>query len=137
MIDIADLLIKHEGLRLHPYTDTVGKLTIGVGRNLIDRGITKGEALIMLEHDIADFTKQLSERLYWFDEQPENVKLVLIDMCFNLGLVGLLTFHNTLEHIKQGQYELASREMLQSKWAGQVGNRAIELSEILKSKVNK
>ena len=134
-MNITDLLIRHEGLRLHPYTDTVGKLTIGIGRNLIDRGITKGEALIMLEHDIADFTKQLSERLYWFDTQPENVKLVLVNMCFNLGLAGLLTFHNTLEHIKQGQYELAAKEMLLSKWARQVGNRAIELSEILKNKV--
>jgi lysozyme len=134
MIDIADLLIKHEGLKLHPYRCTAGKLTIGVGRNLEDRGITKGEALIMLEHDIADFTKQLSERLFWFDTQPEFAKLVLIDMAFNLGLNGLLKFHNTLEHIKQGQYELAAKEMLLSKWAQQVKNRATELSEILKNK---
>jgi lysozyme len=134
MTDIADLLIKHEGLKLFPYHCTAGKLTIGVGRNLEDRGITKGEALIMLEHDIADFTKQLSERLYWFDDQPQFAKVVLINMAFNLGMAGLLKFHNTLEHIKQGQYELAAKEMLLSKWAKQVGTRATELSNILKNK---
>jgi lysozyme len=133
METIKDLLIKHEGLRLFAYKDTVGKTTIGVGRNLDDRGISKEEALIMLDRDIEDFTQQLSERLFWFDQQPDKVKIVLINMAFNMGLAGLLTFRNTLEHIKNGQYDLASKEMLQSKWASQVGKRAIELSNILKS----
>ena len=131
MSEISDMLLKHEGIRLHPYHDTVGKLTIGVGRNLDDRGITTDEAMFMLNNDITDFTLQLSDRLYWFDAQPERVKLVLIDMAFNMGIGGLLTFKNTLEHIKNGNYKLASEEMLQSKWAKQVGNRARELSNIL------
>jgi lysozyme len=133
MMDIAELLIKHEGLKLFAYKCTAGKTTIGVGRNLDDRGITRGEALIMLEHDIADFTKQLSERLYWFDDQPEKAKAVMISMTFNLGLSGFLKFINTLEHIKQGQYSLAAADMLQSKWSMQVGKRATELAEILRS----
>ena len=132
-MNIKDLLIKHEGLRLYAYKDTVNKTTIGVGRNLEDRGITREEALLMLDNDIKDFTNQLSERLYWFDAQPDKVKLVLVNMAFNLGLAGLLQFHNTLEHLKNGNYELASKEMLDSRWAKQVGNRAIELSEILKA----
>lgn len=133
MSEITDILIRHEGLRLRVYNDSVGIPTIGVGRNLVNRGITKDEAMYLLENDIKDFEKQLSERLYWFDAQPEKVKLVLTDMCFNLGLSGLLQFHNTLEHIKNGEYQIASEEMLLSKWAKQVGTRAIELSEILKS----
>jgi lysozyme len=132
MENIRELLIKHEGMRFFPYNDTTGHLTIGIGRNLYQRGITEGEALLMLENDINDFTKQLSERLFWFDSQPENVKMVLIDMAFNMGLGGLLTFHETLEHIKNGNYIEASKSMLNSKWAIQVGVRAIELSDIMK-----
>jgi lysozyme len=132
-IKLSDLLIKHEGVRLFPYHDSTGHLTIGVGRNLNERGITKDEALMMLENDIEDFTIQLSERLYWFDQQPDIAKMVLIDMAFNMGLNGLLTFHNTLEHFKNGNYKEASKSMLNSKWAVQVGVRAIELSDLIKN----
>jgi lysozyme len=128
---IKDLLEKHEGFRRFPYKDTVGKLTIGIGRNLVDRGISRMEALYLLENDIADFTIGLSERFYWFDDIHPEAKKVLIDMAFNMGINGLATFKQTLEHIKNHNYKEASKTMLQSKWASQVGNRALELSEIL------
>lgn len=133
--DIHTLLIKHEGMRLFVYNDTMGIPTIGVGRNLRDHGITEAEARYLLENDIKDFTQQLSESLYWFDDTPDTVKLVLTDMCFNLGIAGLLQFHKTLEHIKNENYNEASREMLKSKWAKQVGARAVELAIILKSTI--
>lgn len=133
MTDISALLEKHEGFRQFPYMDTTGHLTIGIGRNLKDRGITKAEALYLLQNDIADFKKQLDDRLYWFENCPDAVKDVLIDMCFNLGLNGLLQFTRTLEHIKNENYMLAAEEMLKSKWAKQVGTRATELAEILKN----
>jgi lysozyme len=133
MINIRDMLIKHEGLRKFVYRDSVNKLTIGVGRNLEDRGITEDEAMFMLKNDIEDFTKQLSDRLFWFDTAPEEVQIVLIDMAFNMGVGGLLTFTQTLEHLKNENYELASKSMLDSQWARQVGNRAIELSNIIKN----
>lgn len=131
--DLSTLLIRHEGMRLFVYNDSVGIPTIGVGRNLKDRGITEAEARYLLENDIKDFTKQLSDRFYWFDAAPDTVKMVLTNLCFNMGLAGLLTFTNTLEHIKNENYEAASIAMLDSKWAAQVGARAIELSIILKS----
>jgi lysozyme len=129
---IQELILKHEGLRLFPYTDTVGKLTIGVGRNLIDRGITKDEALVLLDNDIKDFTAKLKVAIPWFDTAPDKVKLVLIDMAFNMGIAGLLQFKNTLEHIRLGQYNEAAEDMLKSLWAKQVGVRAIEDSNLLK-----
>jgi lysozyme len=89
------------------------------------------EALYLLENDIADVTKQLSERLYWFDALPDDAKNVMIDMAFNMGVFGLLQFHNTLEHIKQGDYKEASKDMLNSLWAKQVGVRALKLADIL------
>jgi lysozyme len=132
MKSIAELLEKHEGFRQFPYRDTTGHLTIGIGRNIEERGITRAEALYLLQNDINDFKRQLSDRLYWFDNCNEQAQVVLIDMCFNLGLTGLLQFTKTLEHFKNENYRLASEEMLKSKWAQQVGERAVELSNILK-----
>lgn len=128
---ITDLLKKHEGLRLKPYRDTVGVLTIGYGRNLESRGITKQEAEMMLDNDIKWFTAQLRSELPWFDSKPENVKCVLVNMAFNLGVGGLLGFKNTLKAIEEDRYDDAAHSMLKSMWAQQVGMRASELSELL------
>jgi lysozyme len=133
MSKISDMLEKHEGFRQFVYKDSLGIETIGIGRNLKSRGVTRAEALYLLENDIADFTKQLRDRLYWFDSIHEDAQLVLIDMAFNMGLGGLMTFTQTLELIKNENYKKASETMLQSKWAQQVGTRAIELSNILKN----
>ena len=133
MINISQMLEKHEGFRQYVYKDSMGIETIGIGRNLKNRGITRAEALYLLENDIKDFTKQLRDRLYWFDSIHPDAQMVLTDMVFNMGLGGLLTFHTTLEHIKNENYKAASETMLQSQWAKQVGVRAIELSDILRS----
>jgi lysozyme len=130
--EITALLIQHEGLELKPYKDTVGKLTIGVGRNLEDRGITRPEALYLLGNDIADFTAQLGARLPWIGSAPRDVQTVLIDMAFNLGVDGLLQFKNTLALIKAKRYTEAAAAMLDSLWAKQVGTRATDLSNIIK-----
>jgi lysozyme len=133
MSKISDLLEKHEGYRQFVYKDSMGIETIGIGRNLKNRGVTHAEALYLLENDITDFTKQLHDRLYWFDSIHPDAQMVLLDMAFNLGIAGLMTFTQTLEHIKNENYLKASETMLQSKWAGQVGKRAVELSNILKA----
>jgi lysozyme len=80
-------LVRHEGLRLKPYRCTAGKLTIGVGRNLEDKGISQQEAYELLENDIRECEVQL------LTEIPDiylsldiNRKVVLINMCFNLGI---------------------------------------------------
>jgi lysozyme len=133
MESISDMLVRHEGLKLKVYNDSVGIPTIGVGRNLRDRGLTKDEAMYLLANDIKDFASQLTKALPWYATLPEAAKTVLLDMCFNLGLGGLLGFHTTLDNIKAGNYKAASESMLKSKWADQVGYRAVELSSILKN----
>ena len=133
MPTIQDQLTLHEGKpRLKPYPDTKGKLTIGVGRNLTDRGITSLEASILLAHDIAYFEIQCS-RLPWFPGLDPIRKRVLIDMCFNLGFEGLLMFQTFLKLCANQQWEAAAIDMLQTKWAMQVGSRATRLSEMLRS----
>ncbi len=126
-------LVRHEGLRLKPYRCTAGKLTIGIGRNLEDRGISQKEAYAMLERDILDFEQQLLNEIpEVYNKLDEVRQSVLLNMCFNLGIKGLLEFKNTLAFIDAGDWERAANGMLASKWAKQVGRRAIELSEMMR-----
>lgn len=127
------LLVKHESYRQFPYTDTTGHLTIGIGRNLTDRGISTKEAYQLLDEDILYFTSKLNINLPFFNELDESRKIVLIDMCFNLGVRGFMSFKRMLAALAERDYETAAKEMLDSKWAQQVGNRAIELSNIMRT----
>jgi len=131
MLEIEEMLIEHERLRLKVYTCPAGKITIGVGRNLQDRGITKNEVMLLLKNDITYFDFELKNRFPWFTELSRNRQNILIDMAFNLGIAGLLKFKKTLKYIEMCDYVSASQEMLKSKWAKQVGFRALELSEML------
>jgi len=128
---LKDMLVRHEGLRLKPYKDTVGKTTIGVGRNLDDNGISKTEAMQLLENDIQSATDDLNTSLPWTANLDWPRRAVLINMTFNLGIYGLMGFHDTLNAIQDGKWQSAHDHMLASKWARQVGPRAIELARII------
>ncbi len=123
MDDLKAILRKDEGYDNMPYIDTVGKLTIGYGRNLQDNGISKEEAEFMLDNDIKRSIKDLSS-YSWYINQPEQVKLALVNMCFNMGLPRLLTFRKMIAALIEKDYVKAAKEALDSKWAHQVGNRA-------------
>jgi lysozyme len=121
----------HEGERLKPYRCTAGKLTIGVGRNLEDRGITAEESAYLLANDIAREERALIQALPWVAQLDEVRQRVLLDMAFNMGLGGLLQFKNTLATIKAGDYAKAATMMLDSRWARHVGQRAERLSRMM------
>jgi len=125
-------LKRHEGLKLKPYRCTSGKLTIGWGRNLEDRGISIEEASILLYNDIRNAEEGLKKSLSSWNRLPGKVQGVLINMAVNLGLPGLLGFKKTLIYIENGDYTKAAEEMLNSRWAVQVGYRAEELAKIIK-----
>ncbi len=129
---LAEDLLRDEGLRLKPYRCTAGRLTIGVGRNLDDRGITESEALLLLDNDIKDCWGRLAAAQPWVLAAPEVVQEVLVNMCFNLGLAGLLGFRQTLALLQAGRSAEAAVAVLRSKWAGQVGARAERLAQRLR-----
>ena len=131
MESLKEQLIRHEGLRLTVYDCPAGYKTIGVGRNIEQKGITEDEALYLLGNDIGYFTEQLEDNLIGFQELPEDKKAVLVNMAFNLGVNGLLKFKKMLAAVLEERWEDASSEMLNSRWADQVGNRAIELAEVM------
>ena len=128
----AELIKKHEGLRLKPYKCTAGKLTIGYGRNLEDNGISRYEADQMLFSDIQKCYTELVKLPFW-NQLNEARKAVLLDMCYNLGITRMKTFKKMLAALEVGAYNRAAKEMLDSKWAFQVKTRATELAEIMKT----
>ena len=125
-------LERHEGLRLKPYLDTVGKLTVGYGRNLEDVGISRDEADFMLDNDIDQVERQLETVDEYRDLDPVR-QTVIANMAFNLGFAGLMGFKNMRSAIDRRDWDRAADEMLNSKWARQVGVRAVELSEIMRT----
>lgn len=133
MRSLTEQLVRHEGLRLNPYFCTAGKLTIGVGRNLEANGISKAEAYFMLENDIVKIINELDEHLPWWKDLSTVRQHVLVDMAFNMGTFGLMKFQKTLAAIKEERYADAAVEMLDSKWAKQVGNRAVSLSRAMET----
>lgn len=128
LTSLKEQLIKHEGIRLKAYRDSVGILTIGVGRNLEAVGITAEEAMAMLDHDIARTIEDLQAQFLWYPSMDGIRQMVLINMAFNLGLGGLCKFKKFLAHVQAGSYAEAAAEMLDSAWAVQVGKRAQELA---------
>lgn len=125
-------LIDHEGLRLKPYRDTVGKLTIGVGRNLDDVGITESEARTLLENDISTVCRELDRALPWWRDLSEPRQRALADMAFNLGTPRLLGFKRMIAALERKDYEEAANEMLLSQWADQVKSRAVRLAAAMR-----
>jgi lysozyme len=121
-----------EGKRRKPYVDTVDKVSIGIGRNLTDNGVSDAEIDFMLENDIDGVEADLDRHIFWWRSMDEVRQRVLANMCFNMGITRLMGFRNTLHWMKQGRYAAAADGMLMSKWASQVGARATRLARMMR-----
>lgn len=132
-MNVVELIKKHEGLRLKPYTDTTGHMTIGYGCNL-SAGITEAQASALLALKFNDILSELN-KYSWFNTVNEARRAVLTDMAFNLGVDGLLEFHIMLECVSRGDYAGAASQMAHSEWARQTGSRAVEDAKIMKEGV--
>ena len=118
---LSDMLIKHEALRLKPYECTAGKLTIGVGRNLDDMGLTEDECLYLLDNDIDRCDRELRHNFKWYLELCRVRQEAMINLCFNMGIARLLSFEKALTAMSKGDFNKGADEFLDSKWADQVG----------------
>jgi lysozyme len=125
---LVEQLIRDEGIVLHPYTDSVGKLTIGIGRNLTDMGISQAEATYLLVNDIQNATDHLEKALPWSGGLDEVRHSALLNMTFNMGIGGLCAFKKFLAALQSGDWKTARNEMLDSTWAKQTGARAQRLA---------
>ena len=134
MKPIEQLLLKHEGLKLTPYRCTAGKLTIGVGRNIEEKGITEEEALFLLRNDIDECKRDLTTLIFHgqFYDFPESIQNVLINMRFQLGRAGFRKFKKMIFAFQNLNYEEAIVQMKDSAWYKQVPNRANDLIEMVR-----
>jgi lysozyme len=126
-----DLIVKHEGLRLKAYTCPAGKITIGVGRNLEDKGISEEEADFLLHNDIMECMADMPKIFWNWNHLNDEQKMAMIDMRFNLGPVRFRQFRNMIEAVKAGDFKKAAEEMRDSQWYKQVGKRADNLIKMM------
>ena len=132
MIDnVVDLVTLHEGKERKVYRCTSGKLTIGVGRNLEDLGLSDKEINFLLRNDLNRVQLELMENVPCYKDLSDPRQAVLLDMCFNLGISRFLQFKMMLTALEMEEYEEAAKEMLDSKWARQVGKRSVRLAEMM------
>lgn len=129
---LKNLLILHENLKLKVYKDSLGIETIGVGRNIRDKGISLNTALQMLDEDIDECYEDL-QTFSWFNALDDIRQEVLLDMRFNLGPTRFRGFKNTLRAVEEGRYSDAASSMLASKWAKQVKTRATRLAKMMET----
>ena len=117
-------LERDEGRRRKPYRDSVGKLSIGVGRNLDDVGLTDPEIDYLLRNDITGVCADLDLNAPWWRGMPSPWQRGLANMCFNLGWPTLRHFRRMLAALEAGDGAAAAAEAMDSKWSAQVGDRA-------------
>ena len=133
-------LRRDEGVRRSIYLDSVGIKTIGVGHNIAAHPLPDGfippltdeQIDGLLASDLLLVFSGLDAHIGWWRTLSYARQRVLANMAFNLGINGLLGFKNTLQKIKDGDYDGAATGMLSSKWAGQVGDRAKRLAKMMR-----
>ena len=131
---LEKVLVEHEGLCLDLYRDTASppRWTIGIGRNLSDVSLRdETEALYLLGRDLDAIRAELDHAWPHWRQLDEVRADVVLSMAFNLGVSGFMRFVKTRRFIEEQSWDRASLEMLRSRWAEQVGRRAIELSTML------
>jgi lysozyme len=126
------LLTRHEGFKPKPYTDTVGKITIGVGHNLTDKGLTAKQIDGILEDDINDTLTFLQDHCPWFAPLDDVRQRAIIDLTFDIE-GKLLDFKNMIAAIEARDWVRAGSELLNSTFASETGQRAKDLAYMIQS----
>jgi lysozyme len=126
-------LMRDEGFRERVYRCSAGKQTIGYGWNIDDQPISRLSAQMILADQIDSTTQELNDALPWWLNLPTNAKLGLANMAFNLGLTRLLKFKKMLAALEAHDFDKAALEALDSRWAEQVGSRALRIADLYKS----
>lgn len=126
-------LARDEGRRRFPYYDTGMRVTIGCGRNLADVGLRDDEIDYLLDNDIAQATSALDHNLGWWRSLDAVRQRVMLNMCFNMGWTNFSQFARFFSATYQRRWDDAAAEMLSSRWAGQVGDRAKRLAAMMQT----
>jgi lysozyme len=129
---LKERLILDEDLKLKPYRCPAGKLTIGIGRNIKDVGISRAEALMLCDNDIDRVEAELDRHVPWWRDLSERRQQALANMCFNMGWPRLAKFKNMLAALQAGDFDRAAAEAENSLWFKQVGARGMRIAAMIK-----
>lgn len=127
---VQELVAQHEGLRLKPYRDTLGVLTIGYGRNLDAVGLRRNEAEMMLGNDLSA-ARVSAKRYRWFNDLSDVRQAVVVDMHYQLGRAGFAAFTKTRAAIAASEWHTAADEMVASRWHEQTPTRCDRLARMM------
>ena len=132
---LIEMLRRHEGVRDKVYMCSAGYETIGVGRNISESGLglSDDEIDYLLNNDINRCREELAREYFWFNTLDVVRKEALIDLSFNIGQTRLRGFVKALGCMAENNFEKAGEEFYDSRWAKQVGDRALELCQMIKS----
>ena len=136
MDKLLAMLKRHEGVETHAYECSEGKITVGVGRNIDQAGgmgLSDDEIDYLLQNDVERVIKELAAEYPWFNDLDDVRKDAMVDISFNLGATRLRLFKRALAAMETGNYKEAATEFLDSRWAKQVGSRALELTDMISS----
>ena len=135
MSDLISMLKRHEGVRSKVYMCSANYETIAVGRNISESGLglSDDEIDYLLNNDIKRVKEELTDSYFWFPAMNEARQDALVDISFNLGQTRLRGFVKAIEAMSREQFDIAADEFMDSKWATQVGNRAIQVTEMIRT----
>ena len=133
---LVETLKRHEGVRSHAYKCSENMITVGVGRNLDENGgigLSDDEIEYLLMNDIERCDAELRAAYDWYENLKKPRRDAMINLCFNLGLTRLRGFVKALEAMSREQFDVAADEFMDSRWAKQVGDRAVEVTELIRT----
>jgi len=133
MSKLIETLRRHEGVKNTLYKCTSDKWTIGVGRNLEDVGLSEEEIDILLLNDIKRTKELMDDYIPWYNDLDEVRQEALINFVFNVGIGTAMKFKKAMAALEAHDYDTAAIEMLDSNWAKQVGSRAEEVTQMIKT----
>jgi len=133
MVRLRETITRHEGSRLQMYQDSLGIWTIGVGHNIQEKGISPKVMELMLDEDLEEAISELKRSVSFFSKMPQQVQEALVNLSFNMGIPRLMQFKKTLAYLRNGEFESAADELLDSRYAEQVGRRALEIADMIRT----
>lgn len=133
MSKLINTLRRHEGVKNTLYKCTSDKWTIGVGRNLEDVGLSEEEIDMLLQNDITRTEGLLDEYMDWWSDLDYVRQDAMINFVFNVGIGTAMKFKKAMTALEEGDYEIAADEMMDSNWSKQVGDRAVEVTEMIRT----
>ena len=133
MNELLNRIKEHEGFRSRVYKCTEGYDTIGYGFAIKDLYLSEGISELILKEKVTNLRLRMGKKISWFDEAPREVREVLLEMAYQMGVSGVSKFKKALHAMQMFQWKIAADELLDSRWAKQTPNRAKELSDIIRN----